>query len=212
MQVRMMQVWRQSPMIWLFAATFALTFALVNRGQEHRSSGAVGATGVTGAGAPVRETARLAAASSMQSTAGKKSSEAAQPASQTLPPVIVSDESFTLIETAIAAEGASVRNTAISSLSQLPAAQVPAVVEQVLRTDDDRNNRLLALQVLLQLPDAAGLHQDMLRVVTQFVQDPDPYIAGAAAQAQEGLENAAENCRWSSSGSPASGASSCALR
>ena len=46
MQVRMMQVWRQSPMIWLFAATFALTFALVNRGQEHRSSVAVGATGL----------------------------------------------------------------------------------------------------------------------------------------------------------------------
>jgi hypothetical protein len=94
------------------------------------------------------------------------------------------DQFASLIETAIAGADQQSRGAAIAALSSAPAAEVLSTLEQVVRTDPDRNNRLLALDIMAQLPNASQSRGTLLRLLQEFASDEDAYIS---AQASESL-------------------------
>ena len=166
--------------LWLFLASFGLTLALVGHGFRPLPG--------TGAAASVPQQLRTSPIAAEQLPTLQQGNQApvatSEPAEPLSSPGTTHDQFASLIETAIAGADQQSRGAAIAALSGAPAAEVLSTLEQVVRTDPDRNNRLLELDIMAQLADASQSRGTLLQLLQEFASDEDAYIS---AQASESL-------------------------
>jgi hypothetical protein len=181
--------WVASPYVWLFVASFAIALVILQIARPRGMYAASPLTAWSGgvAGVWQSDTSQGSAASSVASVDAAVAGGSGTASTRVPPPGIEHADFAQIIEQAITAEDSAVRSGAIYALRQAPAAEALAALEQVLHTDSVTANRVLALQLLTELPESRTLRGSILRVLQNFSSDADSLVAGEARAARSRL-------------------------